>query len=98
MRTAALRKTGELSFGIYLVHIPMLMFFGSRFGDGQWHFCASIAATFAAAAVLSALIERPGIALGRGLDPWFSGPLPRRRRGATGSAMTVAGVLKVAGV
>lgn len=67
MRTGVLRKTGELSFGVYLVHIPMIVFFGSRYGYGQWQFCASIAATFAAAAVLSALIERPGIALGRDL-------------------------------
>lgn len=70
MRTAALRKTGELSFGVYLVHIPMVTLFESRFGYGQWQFCASIAATFAAAAVLSALIERPGIALGRDLGRW----------------------------
>jgi peptidoglycan/LPS O-acetylase OafA/YrhL len=67
MRSQVLRKTGELSFGVYLVHIPMILFFGSRIGYGQWQFCASIAATFAAAAVLSALIERPGIALGRDL-------------------------------
>jgi peptidoglycan/LPS O-acetylase OafA/YrhL len=71
MRTQALRKTGELSFGVYLVHIPMILFFGSRLGYGQWQFCASIAATFVAAAVLSALIERPGIALGRDLGRWI---------------------------
>jgi peptidoglycan/LPS O-acetylase OafA/YrhL len=67
MQTRVLRRSGELSFGVYLVHIPMLVFFGSRFGYGPWQFCASIAATFAAAAALSALIERPGIALGREL-------------------------------
>ena len=71
MRTRVLRKTGELSFGVYLVHIPMILFFGSRLGYGQWQFCASIAATFAAAAALSALIERPGIALGRDLGRWI---------------------------
>jgi peptidoglycan/LPS O-acetylase OafA/YrhL len=85
MRTAALRKTGELSFGVYLVHIPMIVFFGSRFGYGPWQFCGSIAATFAAAAVLSALIERPGIAFGRELGRLLvagarvksaAGPLP----------------------
>ena len=70
MRTGPLRKAGELSFGVYLVHIPMIVFFGSRFGYGPWQFCASIAATFAAAAVLSALIERPGFALGRDLGRW----------------------------
>ena len=70
MRTRVLRKIGELSFGVYLVHIPMIMFFGSRFGYGQWQFCASIAVTFAAAAALSALIERPGIAFGRDLSRW----------------------------
>jgi peptidoglycan/LPS O-acetylase OafA/YrhL len=32
MRTRGLRKTGELSFGVYLVHIPMVLFFGSQFG------------------------------------------------------------------
>jgi peptidoglycan/LPS O-acetylase OafA/YrhL len=71
MRTPGLRKIGELSFGVYLVHIPMVVFFGSHFGYGQWQFCASIAATFAAAAVLSALIERPGIAFGRDLGGWI---------------------------
>jgi len=71
MRTRVLRKTGELSFGVYLVHIPMVVFLGSQFGYGQWQFCASIAATFGVAAVLSALIERPGIALGRDLGRWI---------------------------
>jgi peptidoglycan/LPS O-acetylase OafA/YrhL len=75
MRTRGLRKIGELSFGVYLVHIPMVVFFGSHFGYGQWQFCASIVATFAAAAVLSALIERPGIAFGRDLGGWIlAGP------------------------
>ena len=71
MRTRGLRKIGELSFGVYLVHIPMVVFFVSRFGYGQWQFCAAIVATFAAAAVLSALIERPGIAFGRDLGRWI---------------------------
>jgi peptidoglycan/LPS O-acetylase OafA/YrhL len=44
--------------------------FGSRFGYGQWQFCASIAATFAAPGVLSALVEKPGIAFGRDLGQW----------------------------
>ena len=70
MQTRALRRSGELSFGVYLVHLPMIVFFGSRFGYGPWQFCGSIAATFAAAAVLSTLIERPGIALGRELGRW----------------------------
>ena len=70
MRTRVLRKTGELSFGVYLVHIPMIVFFGSRYGYGPWQFCASIGVTFAAAAVLSALVERPGIAFGRDLGRW----------------------------
>lgn len=70
MRTRVLRTTGELSFGVYLVHIPMIVFFGSRYGYGPWQFCASIAVTFAAAALLSALIERPGIAFGRDLGRW----------------------------
>lgn len=70
MQTGFLRKAGELSFGVYLVHIPMIKFLGSRCGYGPWQFCASIAATFAAAAVLSGLIERPGIALGRDLGRW----------------------------
>ena len=71
MRTRVLHKTGELSFGVYLVHIPMIVLFGSRYGYGQRQFCASIAATFAAAATLSALIERPGIAFGRELGRWI---------------------------
>ncbi len=71
MRFAPLRKTGELSFGVYLVHMPMIVLIGSRFGHGPLQFSAGIAATFAAAAVLSALIEKPGIAFGRELGHWL---------------------------
>jgi peptidoglycan/LPS O-acetylase OafA/YrhL len=67
MQVGLLRKAGELSFGVYLVHIPMLILIGSRHGFGPLQFCAAIAATFAAAAALSALIERPAIAFGRKL-------------------------------
>ena len=63
----ALRKTGELSFGVYLLHIPMITLIGSRYGVGPLQFSAAIAATFAAAAALSALIEKPAIAFGREL-------------------------------
>ena len=70
MQTRVLRTTGELSFGVYLVHVPMIAFFGSCCGYGPWQFCAAIAVTFAAAALLSALIERPGIAFGRDLGRW----------------------------
>jgi peptidoglycan/LPS O-acetylase OafA/YrhL len=71
MQARVLRKAGELSFGVYLVHIPTIVLFGSRYGYAPLQFCASIAASFAAAAALSALIERPGIAFGRdlGLGP-----------------------------
>ena len=72
LQTRVLQRAGELSFGVYLIHLPMIVFFGSRFGYGPWQFCASIATTFAAAAVLSTLIERPGIAFGRDLGRWFS--------------------------
>ena len=65
-----LHRIGEVSFGVYLVHIPMIVLFGSRYGYGAAQFCASIAATFAAAAALSAVIEKPGIAFGRGLGHW----------------------------
>ena len=71
MQGGLLRKTGELSFGVYLVHMPMMVLFGSRYGYGPLQFCAAIAATFGAAAVLSALIERPGIAFGRKLGHWL---------------------------
>jgi peptidoglycan/LPS O-acetylase OafA/YrhL len=71
MQTRVLRKAGELSFGVYLVHIPTIVLFGSRYGYGPLQFCASIAASFAAAAALSALIERPGIAFGRDLGRWI---------------------------
>ncbi len=70
MQTRVLRTAGELSFGVYLVHIPIIVFLESRYGYGQSQFCASIALTFAAAAVLSARIERPGIAFGRVLGRW----------------------------
>jgi peptidoglycan/LPS O-acetylase OafA/YrhL len=71
MRIGLLRKTGELSFGVYLVHVPMIVLFGSRYGFGPLQFLAAIAATFAAAAVLSALIEKPAIAFGREFGYWL---------------------------
>jgi peptidoglycan/LPS O-acetylase OafA/YrhL len=71
MRIRLLHRAGELSFGVYLVHIPMIVLMGSINGYGQWRFCASIAATFAAASVLSAFIEKPGIAFGRALGHWI---------------------------
>ena len=71
MRVGLLRKTGELSFGVYLVHVPIIVLFGSRYGFGPLQFLAAIAATFAAAAVLSALIEKPAIAFGRELGYWL---------------------------
>ncbi|HZZ24891.1 MAG TPA: acyltransferase family protein [Roseiarcus sp.] len=60
MRTRVLRKTGELSFGVYLVHIPMIVFFGSRYGYGPWQFCASIGMTFAGRKVRDRFRARPG--------------------------------------
>jgi peptidoglycan/LPS O-acetylase OafA/YrhL len=78
MRLAPLRKTGELSFGVYLVHMPIIVLIGSRFGHGPLQFTAAIAATFAAAAALSALIEKPGIAFGHELGRWL---LARRGAG-----------------
>ena len=71
MRVGLLRKAGELSFGVYLVHVPMIVLFGSRYGFGPLQFLAAIAATFAAAAVLSALIEKPAIAFGREFGYWL---------------------------
>jgi peptidoglycan/LPS O-acetylase OafA/YrhL len=71
MRLGFLRKTGELSFGVYLVHMPMIVLIGSRYGFGPLQFCAAIAATFGAAAALSALIERPAIAFGHKLGRWL---------------------------
>jgi peptidoglycan/LPS O-acetylase OafA/YrhL len=71
MRVEFLRKSGELSFGVYLVHMPMIGLIGSRYGFGPLQFCAAIAATFAAASLLSSLIERPGIAFGHKLGHWL---------------------------
>lgn len=71
MRVGLLRKTGELSFGVYLVHVPIIVRFGSRYGFGPLQFLAAIAATFAAAALLSALVEKPAIAFGRELGYWL---------------------------
>jgi peptidoglycan/LPS O-acetylase OafA/YrhL len=65
MRIGFLRKFGELSFGIYLVHVPMLALINAKFGAGQWQFEVAIAATIATAWVLSKLIEKPAIGLGR---------------------------------
>jgi peptidoglycan/LPS O-acetylase OafA/YrhL len=69
MRNGLLHRAGVLSFGVYLVHIPMVVLLESM--NGQLRFCAAIAATFAAAAVLSAFVEKPGIAFGRALGRWI---------------------------
>jgi peptidoglycan/LPS O-acetylase OafA/YrhL len=71
MQAGLLRKTGELSFGVYLVHIPIISLIESRCGLGPLQFFAAIAATFAAAAAFSALVERPGIAFGHKLGDWL---------------------------
>jgi len=90
MRIGFLRKIGELSFGVYLIHMPMIVLIGSRYGYGPFQFLAAIGATFAAAAVLSALIERPGIAFGRKLGRLslaaLARPAVRPLRQAAGSA------------
>ena len=67
MQMPFLRRMGEWSFGVYLIHIPMVVFFRSKFGAGQLPFMVSIAATFAVAAMLSKYVERPAIALGRAI-------------------------------
>lgn len=69
MRIGLLHRAGALSFGVYLVHIPMVVLLESM--NGQLRFCAAIGATFAAAAVLSALVERPWIAFGHALGQWI---------------------------
>jgi peptidoglycan/LPS O-acetylase OafA/YrhL len=71
MQTGLLRKTGELSFGVYLVHIPIISLIGSRYGLGPLQFCAAVAVTLAAAAALLSLVEQPGIAFGRKLGHWL---------------------------
>ena len=74
MRAGVLRRIGELSFGVYLVHMPMIDLFGSRFGYGPPAFAAAIAATFAFAAVLARVVEKPAIAFGRRIAvPFFGG-------------------------
>jgi peptidoglycan/LPS O-acetylase OafA/YrhL len=67
MRTRLLRRIGEWSFGVYLIHIPMVIVLRTKFGDGQFSFIISIAATFAIAALLSKYVERPAIRFGRGI-------------------------------
>ena len=59
LRARVLRRTGELSFGVYLIHLPMIDLIGSRLG-----FATAIAATFACAALLSRAVEKPAIAFG----------------------------------
>ena len=71
MRIGFLRNAGEVSFGVYLVHMPMIVLFGSRYGYGPWQFGAAIAATLGAAGLLSTLIEKPGIAFGRKFGHWL---------------------------
>ena len=65
LRAGFLRRSGELSFGVYLVHEPMIDLFASKFGYGLPAFAAAFAATFAFAAVLARVVEKPAIALGR---------------------------------
>jgi peptidoglycan/LPS O-acetylase OafA/YrhL len=67
MQTPLLRRIGEWSFGVYLIHIPMVIVLRTKFGDGQFSFIISIAATIAIAAMLSKYIERPAIGFGRGI-------------------------------
>ncbi len=64
MQAAPLRKAGELSFGVYLAHMPIIILVLSRYGVGPAQFAAAIAASFAAATALSTLIEKPAIAFG----------------------------------
>jgi len=71
MQVGLLRKTCERSFGVYLVHIPVIVLIGSRYGFGSLQFSAAIAATFAIATALSALIEKPAIAFGREFGQWL---------------------------
>lgn len=65
LRAGLLRRSGELSFGVYLIHEPMIGLFASRFGYGLSAFAAAIAATFAFSAVLGRVVEKPAIAFGR---------------------------------
>jgi peptidoglycan/LPS O-acetylase OafA/YrhL len=64
MRYKPLLKVGDLSFGIYLVHIPMLAWMNKTFGYGQWQLEVAFIATFIVAFLLSRLIEKPAIAFG----------------------------------
>jgi peptidoglycan/LPS O-acetylase OafA/YrhL len=64
MRYKPLLKVGDLSFGIYLVHIPMLAWINRTYGYGQWQLEVAFVGTFVAAYVLSRLIEKPAIAFG----------------------------------
>ena len=67
MQTPLLRRIGQWSFGVYLIHIPTVVLIRSKLGAGQIQFIISIAATFAFAAMLSKYVERPAIALGRAI-------------------------------
>ena len=97
MRFGFLHKTGELSFGVYLVHVPMIVVFGSRYGYGPLQFAAAIAAAFGAAALLSALVESPGIVFGRRLGQRLLAPYPRSATRATPTLSRVgAGCLRPA--
>ncbi len=91
MRAKFLRRSGDISFGVYLIHIPMIEAFGSRYGYGDPQFLAAAASTLAVASVLSATVERPAIALGREIGRRLRGSQDSAARGVARPLSSTAG-------
>lgn len=71
-----LQWLGRLSFGIYMVHVPILYCFVAVFGssslDGNIVLkLAMIVTSFVLAQILYLLVERPGIYIGANFSSWF---------------------------
>ena len=67
LRLPVLKKIGDVSFGAYLTHMPVLLIIKAHFGAGQWQFFAALVATFAVAMLLHEIIEKPAISAGRAI-------------------------------
>ena len=71
-----LAKLGDLSYGIYVFHFPIIqLFLQLHLFEGSWIslFVAVLATTFVVALLSWRLIERPALALRR---HWLSRPAP----------------------
>jgi len=84
-KPSVLQKVGELSFSIYLVHLPILTVVHENLdwrGFAGVELAISIVAILLCALLLERAITRPAQILGRRFSAWISGYAPHRRRSA----------------